>query len=65
MPASPLSGNASRRTIFMPLYCFGLCDAVICTPPSCPSRGDREVQHVGRHHPVVDDVGALRASRRR
>ena len=32
--AFPLSGNASRRTIFIPLYCFGLCDAVICTPPS-------------------------------
>ena len=33
--ALPLSGNASRRTIFMPLYCFGLCEAVISTPPSC------------------------------
>ena len=38
MPSSPLSGSASRRTIFMPLYCFGLCDAVIWTPPSWPSR---------------------------
>ena len=38
MPASPLSGNASRRTSLMPLYSFGLCDAVICAPPSCPSR---------------------------
>ena len=37
-PASPLSGNASRRTILMPLYSFGLCDAVICAPPSWPSR---------------------------
>ena len=36
--AFPLSGNASFRTIFMPLYCFGLCDAVIWTPPSWPSR---------------------------
>ena len=35
-------------TIFIPLYCLGLCDAVICTPPSRPSRADREVQHVGR-----------------
>ena len=34
MPASPLSGKASDRTILMPLYCFGLCDAVICAPPS-------------------------------
>jgi hypothetical protein len=38
MPASPLSGSASRRTILMPLYSFGLCDAVICAPPSRPSR---------------------------
>ena len=29
IPSSPLSGQASRLTIFMPLYCFGLCDAVI------------------------------------
>jgi hypothetical protein len=33
MPASPLSGNAPSRTSFMPLYCLGLCDAVICAPP--------------------------------
>ena len=38
MPASPLSGNASFRTILMPLYSLGLCDAVIWTPPSWPSR---------------------------
>ena len=38
MPASPLSGNASGRTSLMPLYSFGLCDAVICAPPSWPSR---------------------------
>ena len=60
MPSSPLSGNASWRTIFMPLYCLGLCDAVIWTPPSWPIARDREVQHVGRNHAVVDDVGALR-----
>ena len=35
--AFPLSGNASCRTIFMPLYCLGLCDAVTCTPHSSPS----------------------------
>ena len=38
----------------------GLCDAVTCTPPSCSSARHGEVQHVGRDHPVVDDVGALR-----
>ena len=32
--AFPLSGNASRRTILQPLYSPGLCDAVICAPPS-------------------------------
>ena len=36
MPASPLSGNACARTSFMPLYCFGLCEAVIIAPPSKP-----------------------------
>ena len=38
IPDSPESGNASFRTILMPLYSFGLCEAVICTPPSCRSR---------------------------
>ncbi len=37
MPASPESGNASRRTSFTPLYSFGLCEAVICAPPSSSS----------------------------
>ena len=32
--ALPLSGSASARTILMPLYCPGLCEAVICAPPS-------------------------------
>ena len=36
-PSSPLSGNAAFRTIFTPLYCFGLCDAVTITPPSSSS----------------------------
>ena len=43
----------------------GLCEAVISTPPSWPIARDGEVQHVGRDHPVVDDVGALRRWRRR
>lgn len=37
-PMSPLSGLASLATSLMPLYCFGLCDAVIWAPPSSPSR---------------------------
>ena len=44
----------------MPLYCLGLCEAVISHAAVVPVARDREVQHVGRHHPVVDDVGALR-----
>jgi hypothetical protein len=36
-PASPLRAAAPWRTILMPLYSFGLCDAVICAPPSRPS----------------------------
>ena len=32
--ALPLSGDAPVRTILMPLYSPGLCDAVICAPPS-------------------------------
>ena len=37
-PTSPLSGLASLATSLTPLYSFGLCDAVICAPPSRPSR---------------------------
>ena len=33
-PLSPLNGTFPRPTILQPLYCFGLCDAVICAPPS-------------------------------
>ena len=48
------------RTIFMPLYCSGLCDAVICTPPSRPSLATAKYSMSVRDHAVVDDVGALR-----
>ena len=33
-PVSPPTGCAPRRTIFIPLYCFGLWEAVTWTPPS-------------------------------
>ena len=36
-PDSPPTGSAPRRTIFMPVYSFGLCEAVITIPPSSPS----------------------------
>ena len=34
MPASPLRARAPRRTILMPLYSFGLWEAVMIAPPS-------------------------------
>ena len=58
-PSSPLSGNASCRTIFAPLYCFGLCEAVICDAAVALIPRDGEVHHVGRNHAVVHDIGAL------
>ena len=36
-PESPPTGNAPRRTTFIPVYCFGLCEAVTQIPPSSPS----------------------------
>ena len=36
-PDSPPTGSAPSRTIFIPVYCFGLCEAVTAMPPSSPS----------------------------
>ena len=36
-PDSPPTGSAPARTIFIPVYSFGLCEAVTQTPPSSPS----------------------------
>ena len=36
-PDSPPTGSAPARTIFIPVYSFGLCDAVTAIPPSSPS----------------------------
>jgi hypothetical protein len=36
-PESPPTGSAPRRTTFMPVYSFGLCEAVTQMPPSRPS----------------------------
>jgi hypothetical protein len=33
-PESPPTGSAPRRTIFIPVYSAGLCDAVTQIPPS-------------------------------
>jgi hypothetical protein len=36
-PDSPPTGSAPRRTIFIPVYSFGLCEAVTQMPPSSAS----------------------------
>jgi len=36
-PDSPPTGRAPRRTIFIPVYSFGLCEAVTAMPPSSSS----------------------------
>ncbi len=36
-PESPPTGSAPRRTIFMPVYSAGLCEAVTQMPPSSES----------------------------
>jgi hypothetical protein len=36
-PESPPTGSAPARTIFIPVYSFGLCEAVTAIPPSRPS----------------------------
>ena len=65
MPASPLSGSASARTILMPLYCFGIVRRGDLRAAVEAVAGDGEVEHVGGHQAVVDDVGALLRARRR
>ena len=53
-----------KRLLAAPSSCrctaSGLCEAVICDAAVVAVARDGEVQHVGRDHPVVDDVGALR-----
>ena len=56
MPASPLNGNASLRTNLQPLYSPGLCDAVICAPPSRLVGRHGVIHLVGAHQAVVEIV---------
>jgi hypothetical protein len=44
----------------MPLYCLGVVRGRNLHAAFEPMGRDREVQHVGRDHTVVHDVGALR-----
>ena len=48
------------RTIFMPLYCFGIVRRRDLHAAVVAVARDGEVEHVGRDHAVVHDVGALR-----
>ena len=65
MPSSPDSGCAPFRTILMPLYCFGIVRRGDLDAAVEAVADDREVDHVGRLHAVVDDVAALARARRR
>ena len=56
-PESPPTGSAPRRTTFIPVYSFGLCDAVTWMPAVEPEVADREVEHLGADEPDVDHVG--------
>ena len=58
MPPSPPSGSAPRRTIFMPLYCFGLCEAVTIEAALVAVLADGEVQHLGADEADLVDVAA-------
>ena len=53
------SGNASCRTILMPLYSFGIVRGGDLDAAVVPVPRDGEIEHVGAHHAVVDDVGPL------
>ena len=57
-PESPPTGSAPRRTIFIPVYSFGLCEAVTVDAAVEPELADGEIEHLGADHADVDDVGA-------
>ena len=42
----------------MPVYSFGLCDAVTVDAAVETELADREVEHLGPDHPEVDNVRA-------
>ena len=46
------------RTIFMPVYSFGLCEAVTVIAAVQPELADREIDHLGADEPEVEHVGA-------
>ena len=60
MPASPLSGSASRRTILIAVVLARVVRRGDLRAAFEPLARDGEIQHVGRHHPEIHDVAALR-----
>ena len=59
MPSSPLSGNASRPHHLDAVVFLRVVRRRDLRAAVVPVARDGEIQHVGPHHPVVDDVGAL------
>ena len=57
-PESPPTGSAPRRTIFIPVYSFGLCEAVTAIAAVEPELADGEIEHLGADEPEVEHVGA-------
>ena len=60
MPASPLSGNASLPHHLHAVVLLRVVRRRHLHAAVVAVARDREVEHVGRDHPVVHDVGALR-----
>ena len=57
-PDSPPTGSAPARTIFSPVYSFGLCEAVTAMPAIEPELADREIDHLRPDEAEVEHVGA-------
>ena len=57
-PESPPTGSAPRRTIFMPVYSFGVVRRGDADAAVEPELADRVVDHLGPDEPDVEDVGA-------
>ncbi len=57
-PESPPTGSAPRRTIFIPVYCFGIVRGGDADAAVEPELADGEVDHLGADQPEVEHVGA-------
>ena len=59
-PESPPTGSAPRRTIFIPVYSFGIVRRGDADPAVEAELGDRVVEHLRPDEAELDDVGAAR-----